>query len=103
MRVIARSTLKEFWKRHTRAKSPLESWYRAVKKAGWENFAAVRRTFGTADTYSKGPFTYVIFNIGGNKYRLVAKIEYSIGVLYVGMVLTNEEYDTGKWKELLPE
>ena len=102
MRVIARSTLKEFWKRHARAKSPLEGWYKTVAQADWKNFSAVRRTFGSADSYIKRPFTYVIFNIGGNKYRLIAKIEYRLQLLYVGMVLTHDEYETGKWKEMLP-
>jgi mRNA interferase HigB len=102
MRIIARSTLREFWRRHKRAKAPLEGWYRVVRQAVWKNFADVRRTFRAADTYAKGSFTYVIFDIGGNKYRLIAKIEYRLELLYVGMVLTHEEYDNGRWKDMLP-
>ena len=73
-----------------------------AKLAEWSNFSDVRRTFGAADTYKRAGYTYVIFNIGGNKYRLVAKIEFSIQVLYVREVLTHDEYEDGKWKDRLP-
>lgn len=102
MKVLGRSTLKEFWTGCKRAKPPLERWYKVVKLVVWKNFSDVRRTFGSADTYKKCGYTYVIFNIGGNKYRLIAKIEYRIQQLFVCVVLTHAEYETGKWKDRLP-
>ncbi len=102
MRVIKKSTLTEYSRRRRDAADPLRRWYRTTRHAVWSKFADVRQTYGNADTYHKGVFTYVIFNIGGNKYRLIAKIEYKAQAVYVGMILTHAEYETGGWKETLP-
>ena len=73
---------------------PLRRWYRIAKAADWSNPADVRVDFGNADFV--GDFT--IFNIAGNKYRLVALVAYQYHIVYVRHVLTHDEYSKGKWK-----
>ncbi|AMV23219.1 mRNA interferase HigB [Gemmata sp. SH-PL17] len=94
MHIISKKKLREFWEEHPRAQAPLEAWYQTVKNAEWENFADIRRTFNTTDQVGK----YTVFDIGGNKYRLIAVIHFNRGKLYVRHVLTHTEYDEGKWK-----
>lgn len=94
MHVISKKKLREFWERYTRAKLPLESWYQVVRQAEWENFAAGREAFNTADSVG----LFVVFEIGGNKYRLIAVIHHNRGKVFVRHVLTHAEYDEGTWK-----
>jgi len=95
MHVISKKKLREFWQRHPKAKLPLEAWYQVVKRADWGTFAEVRETFGAADSVDR----FVVFNIGGNKYRLIAVIHYDRGKVFVRHVLTHAEYDEDKWKD----
>jgi mRNA interferase HigB len=95
MHVISKKKLRKFWEQNPKAKSPLEAWYQIVKHAEWGNFAAVRQTFNTADAVGR----FVVFDIGGNKYRLIAVIHFNRGKLFVRHVLTHAEYDEGKWKD----
>jgi mRNA interferase HigB len=96
MRAISKKKLREFWDQHPRAKkSQLEAWYQVVQRADWQSFADVRKTFNTADAVGR----FVVFDIGGNKYRLIAVIHYDRGKLFVRQVLTHAEYDKGKWKD----
>ncbi len=95
MRVISRKKLREFWKVHPDAEEPLERWYQAVTAAAWKSFADVRLTFAHADQVGR----CTVFNIGGNKYRLISAIHYNRGIVYVRHVLTHSEYDVGAWKE----
>ncbi len=89
MHVISRRRLREFGEIHPDAVLPLDRWYRIAKRAEWSNFADVRADFGSAD--QTGPLT--IFNIGGNKFRLVAAIRYPQQVLLVRGIYTHKEYD----------
>lgn len=101
MRVIALSRLRAFWEAHADAESPLRRWYKVAISAEWESFPHVRETFGSADFW-KSPDSekgYVIFNIGGNNYRLIASIWYEGGRVYVKEVMTHSEYDKENWKE----
>lgn len=93
MRVIALSTLKTFWAnslRHADAEEPALAWYRDVLKADWASPAAVKAQFGTASILKDGR---VVFNIGGNKYRLVVWINYPYRVVYVRFIGTHKQYD----------
>ena len=72
MRVISRKALRDFADRHQEAETPLDDWYRTAKRLNWASLVDVRKTYPHADAV--GAFT--VFNIGGNKYRLIAKIEY---------------------------
>ena len=94
MHVISKKKLREFWERYPKAKSPLEAWYQIAKRVEWENFADVRMSFNTADVVGR----FVVFDIGGNKYRLIAAIHFNRGKLFVRHVLTHGEYARGKWK-----
>jgi mRNA interferase HigB len=95
MHIITRKRLNEFAEKHPTATSGLAHWYRALKKNNPENFAELRRLFPHADQV--GGLT--VFNIGGNKARLIAAIHYNRRKVYIRAVLTHTEYDAGKWKE----
>jgi mRNA interferase HigB len=92
VRVIALSTLKRFCaeKAYADAREPLLAWYRHALKALWRTPADVKRDFGTASILRDGR---VVFNIGGNKYRLVVWINYPYRVIYVRFVGTHAQYD----------
>jgi len=92
--IISRKRLTEFWKKHSAAEAPLRSWHSVVKAAEWLSFDEVRSTFRSADQYGN----CVVFNIGGNNFRLIAAIHYNTGKLFVLHVLTHREYDRGNWK-----
>jgi mRNA interferase HigB len=73
----------------------LRVWAKVVKAAAWKNFAELKQTYAGADQYKQ----FTIFDIGGNKYRLIAAIHYNTQKLYVRHILTHKEYDAGKWKK----
>ena len=99
MHVIKRLPLLEFGRLYPRAVAPLDEWFRLTEKADWKNFADVRRNFGQVDVAKvTSGNTVCIFDIGGNKYRLIAKVSYQKGKVYVLRILTHKEYDTDKWK-----
>ena len=100
MHVIALKRLREFWKQHVEAKTPLQRWYKIVDAAEWTNFLDVKAVFSSADVWtSTSGKSYVIFNIGGNNYHLVASIWYEGGRVYIKHVMTHAEYDRDTWKE----
>jgi mRNA interferase HigB len=102
MRIISKSRLREFWEEHPHARAPLESWHHISKDATWRNFMEVRQCFGTVDTARvTSGHTVTIFDIGGNKYRLIAAIHYDRQTLYLLRVLSHAQYDTNQWKEEL--
>ena len=90
MRIISIKTLKAFWEKVREAEQPLRTWVRVVKAADWDSPTALKRTFNAADILKDGR---VVFDIGGNKYRLVAWINYAYRVLYVRFVGTHNQYD----------
>ncbi len=94
MRIITKRTLQKFWLEHPQAEQSLLTWYQLVKKADWENFSDVRESFRRADIYRD----CVIFDIGGNKFRLITKIRYKQKRIYIRFVLTHSDYDKDLWK-----
>jgi mRNA interferase HigB len=93
MRIIALSTLREFWRErpsHHDAREPILAWYRHVVNADWGSPADVKREFGTASILKGGR---VVFNIAGNRYRLVVWISYPHRVVYVRFIGTHGQYD----------
>jgi mRNA interferase HigB len=94
VRVISKAAITEFARIHEDALEPLMHWYVVAKRARWQNLVEVRGDFRHADAV--GLFT--VFNIGGNKYRLVTAIKYRWQVIYVRHVLTHSEYSKEKWK-----
>jgi mRNA interferase HigB len=95
MHVISRKRLNEFAGRHQDAKASLAHWYRLMKQSDFSNFVELRATFPSADQVGK----LTVFNIGGNKVRLIAAIHYNRRKVYVRSVLTHAEYDEQGWKE----
>ena len=90
MRIIARGTLREFWERHADAEQPLKSWFREASHATWRNPSEVKAMYRSASIVGGGR---VVFNIAGNKYRLVVKVNYPYGIVYVRFVGTHRQYD----------
>jgi mRNA interferase HigB len=100
MRVISLRLLREFWNRHGDAEKPLRLWYKTATNATWSNLQEVRQAYTHADgVKTKSGDTLTVFNIGGNKFRLIARVRYDYQLINVRAVLTHEEYDEGKWKE----
>ena len=93
MHVITRKRLREFAQRHPDAAEPLYRWYQIASKAHFASFSALRRTFRSANKVGR----FTVFDIGGNKYRLVAAIHYNRQKLYVRHVMTHQEYSKANW------
>ncbi len=94
VRVISKSAIREFSRKHPDALEPLLHWYRITKRAAWRNPAELRTDFRHADFV--GP--YVVFNIAGNRYRLIAAIKFRWQVVYVRQILTHRQYSEEDWK-----
>lgn len=92
--VISRKKLREAATKHPSLGTALDTWFRVAKKARWKDLSEVRKTYPTAGPV--GPYT--VFNIKGNRFRLVAEIIFERGRIYIRHVLTHAEYDKGKWK-----
>ena len=92
MRVIAKRTLKKFWEQpaYSDARGPLESWYEETVKSLWLSPQAVKAQYGNASICGNNR---VVFNIGGNKYRLVVEIQYRAGIVWVKFIGTHVQYD----------
>lgn len=90
MRIIAKKTLPEFWSRHPDAEQPLLAWYREVELEDWDTPAKVKAKYRSASIVGGNR---AVFNIKGNDYRLVVKINYPHRVVYIRFVGTHAEYD----------
>lgn len=99
MRVITKARLKQFWESPGRedAERPLRAWYTHVAKkaVAWHSWGDVKADFGKASLVGN----CVVFNFGGNKYRLATRILYSSQKVFVLKVMTHKEYDDDKWKD----
>ncbi len=91
MQIIAKRTLREFWQRHPAAEMPLKLWYARTVRARWARPGDLKVQFGAAVDFVAG--NRVIFDIGGNKYRLVVKVDYAVGLVLVQFVGTHAAYD----------
>lgn len=95
MHVISYKAIREFVAIHADAEEALRAWYKAAARARWSNLSEVRKEFPHADPVGR----FTVFNVKGNRYRLIAEINYRGQVLFVRHVLTHEEYDRGRWKQ----
>ncbi len=99
VRVISLKPLREFWLRYPDAQQPLRLWYKLATTAAWRSLQDVRQTFPHADgVRDRAGGVLTVFNIGGNKYRLVARIRYDYQLINVRVVLTHQEYDQAQWR-----
>jgi mRNA interferase HigB len=95
MHVISRKALRTFWERNPDSEQPLRRWFTLMDTTDFASFAELRETFPSADLVDE----LTVFNIGGNKYRLIASIHYNRRKVYVRHVLTHAEYDRESWKK----
>ena len=95
MHVITRKRIEEFAKKHPDCRSALEAWYRIIKKNNFNSFDELKAYFSTVDIVGK----LTVFNIGGNKARLIAAVHFNRRKWYIRHVLTHSEYSKGKWRE----
>ena len=94
MHIISRKTLRSFWQKYPDSQSALTRWFKIVHRTDFANFADLRATFPSADRVGN----LIVFNIGGNKYRLIASIHFNRQKVYIRYVMTHKEYDKGDWK-----
>ncbi len=94
MHIITRRRLREFWENDSQAYVPLDEWYQKIKKLKTDNLVQLHQTFPHADLVGE----CIVFNVGGNKYRLITKINFVSQIVYVRNVMTHQEYDKNKWK-----
>ena len=74
---------------------PLEDWWKTVFEANWTNHAELKATYPSADIYKD----CYVFNIAGNNYRLIAKVNFKWRMVYIRSIMTHKEYDEGRWED----
>lgn len=90
MRIIAKKPIRQFWESFPDAEGPLKAWYADAKHADWKTPNDIKKHYASASIVANN---LVVFNIGGNKYRLICHVRYDLGILFVRFVGTHEEYD----------
>ena len=94
MHVITHSRIVEAQTRYPECRSALDYWYRMMKRGRYTHFSELKTTFGSVDKV--GPF--YVFDVGGNKLRLVAAVHFNTGKVFIRHVLSHSDYDRGQWK-----
>ena len=90
MRVIAKKILREFWGKYTDSEEQLKTWYKESSKANWINPSDIKKEYAKASILKSGR---VVFNICGNKYRLIVEINYDRQWIFIRFIGTHKEYD----------
>ncbi len=90
MRVIAKKILREFWQNYSDSEQQLKTWYKEASKANWESPSDIKNDYAKASILKGGR---VVFNICGNKYRLIVDINYQRQWIFIRFIGTHEEYD----------
>jgi len=94
MHIISKKRLTDFYKTHPTAKSPLLQWFQEIKKGRFRNIEEIRSLYPHADRVGRR----TVFNIGGNNYRLITRINYHSQKIFIIRILTHAEYDKNHWK-----
>ena len=94
MHIISTTTLKLFYQKYPDVESSLRGWNKVAKSAKWQNIVEVRQAFNSADPVGE----LTVFNIQGNKYRLITYIDYQSKKIFIRNIITHTEYNTEKWK-----
>jgi len=94
MHIITHKRLREFWEKYPNAQTSLQIWFNRTEYAQWQNFAELRQLFPSTDQVGN----LTVFNIGGNKYRLIALVDYKHQKIFIRHILTHSDYDTNNWK-----
>jgi len=95
MRIITNRRLREFAERFPDAQAPLQAWRKAVENSAFLHWSALKNAFPSADKVGDK----IVFNVGGNKFRIVAGISFAAQILWIKAVMTHTEYDKGAWKK----
>ncbi|TLN22746.1 type II toxin-antitoxin system HigB family toxin [bacterium] len=90
MRIFARSTLQQFWERHPDCEDSLKAWFVEALHASWHSPQEIKQRYASADVL---PDNRIVFNIKGNQYRLIVKIHYNTGMVFIRFIGTHAEYD----------
>jgi mRNA interferase HigB len=94
MHIISRKILRQFWQKYPDSETALIRWFKLVNLAKFQNFEELRAVLPSADLVEN----LIVFNIGGNKYRLIASIHFNRQKIYIRHILTHSEYDKNQWK-----
>ncbi|MEB3310863.1 MAG: type II toxin-antitoxin system HigB family toxin [Snowella sp.] len=94
MHIISRKILRQFSEKNPDSETALIRWYKLIKLSNFKSFEELCSVFPSADLVDK----LIVFNIGGNKYRLIASIHFNRQKVYIRNILTHSEYDRGTWK-----
>lgn len=97
MRIVTTRKSKEFWTENKAAETVLCEWIKTVYLADWKTSADVKKTYNSTNIYKN----CTIFDVGGNRYRIIAKVEYQIHIVFIRFVMTHSEYDEKKWQSEL--
>ncbi|CCQ57027.1 type II toxin-antitoxin system HigB family toxin [Crocosphaera watsonii] len=90
MRIIARSTLREFWQKYPDSEQSLKAWFYDVKSANWQSPSDIKNVYANASIIANNR---VVFNIRGNRYRLIVHVRYDIGIVFIRFIGTHQDYD----------
>ena len=90
MRVIAKKLLREFWEKHSDCEQQLKSWYQETSKAEWQNSNEIKLDYPTASIIGNNR---IVFNIKGNSYRLIIKINFDYQMVWIRFIGTHSEYN----------
>lgn len=90
MRIIAKKTLREFWKKHPECEQQLKAWYREAENATWKGPNDIKNDYPSASVLEN---SRIVFNVKGNHYRLIVRINYSYGMVWIRFVGTHAQYD----------
>ncbi|PZV26937.1 MAG: addiction module toxin RelE [Snowella sp.] len=90
MRIIARSTLREYWQKHPDTEQPLKAWFDDTSRANWKTPSEIRDNYANASIIANNR---VVFNIKGNNHRLIVQIRYDISIVFIRFIGTHQEYD----------
>jgi mRNA interferase HigB len=94
LRVISRKAIREFTKKHPDSLPSLSNWHVITRRAAWKNLAGLHADFASADRLGRR----TVFNIAGNKYRLIARVNYRVQRVYILWIMKHAEYTKGEWK-----
>ena len=94
MHIITQKRLKEFWLKYPDSESNLRIWYNRTRASNWNNLTELRKVFPSADPVKN----LIVFNIGGNKYRLITLVDFNYKKVFIRAILTHVEYDKNNWK-----
>lgn len=95
MRVVSKKKLREFREQRADSEDWLTTWYRTAEKAQWKSLSDIRQAYSSTDVVDQ----WVVFNVKGNRHRLIAAIHFSTGTIYIRHVLTHADDTRGDWKK----